>query len=477
MKQEKKATTPQHGHHRIVPVALITLGIPTAIAVVFLLVANILFHDEQPPNDAALRITDRIIADEQNGFFDIQRIDADVASMQTVSTEPLSDDRVDALLRGGAWDQEFVTTISQTYAVAIDDFRAAAKKDLYQDPLTAQPEQLDVTKFPNLSNVRFVAKLVTLQGINKAMSGDVPGGVAEIVDVLHVGQLMESQQQTIIEWLVGSSTKQIGLTALRILAQQTTLTSDQAQAISLAIDVERGTTDGVVSALKTEYAYSRAYGLKQMDLGELFDGYYMVTDTEGNSTPRSTLGNVLSALDQMGVTRFYYWPNQNWRFLVDRRVQDLQEVQVDCAHADLSIRQPEQYSRRTGWGRLIESNSIGKMYADMGNVSFGGLTTRLCNEHLAMSATQAIVALNAYRHDAGSLPASLDVLVPKYLAAAPIDPYNGQELHYNAEKKIVYSVGSNRIDEQGNTANDGVTYMHVDMPWDSMLDPTFSVTP
>ncbi len=62
------------------------------------------------------------------------------------------------------------------------------------------------------------------------------------------------------------------------------------------------------------------------------------------------------------------------------------------------------------------------------------------------------LALERFRIDSGgSVPDSLEALVPRYLAAVPADPFTGQPLRYVRKGKgyVVYSVGENLTDEQG----------------------------
>ena len=53
------------------------------------------------------------------------------------------------------------------------------------------------------------------------------------------------------------------------------------------------------------------------------------------------------------------------------------------------------------------------------------------------------VAVEEFRADTGHTPASLAELVPKYLGAVPIDPFNGEPLKYRlgADSYTIYSVG------------------------------------
>jgi hypothetical protein len=74
-------------------------------------------------------------------------------------------------------------------------------------------------------------------------------------------------------------------------------------------------------------------------------------------------------------------------------------------------------------------------------------------ETLARARVSAVaVAVARYSRDhGGALPVKLQELVPAYLVAPLIDPYNGAELHYRHSQTgyKVYSVGSNREDDVG----------------------------
>ena len=69
------------------------------------------------------------------------------------------------------------------------------------------------------------------------------------------------------------------------------------------------------------------------------------------------------------------------------------------------------------------------------------------NEHLILA-----LALKAHHLDTGDYPARLEDLVPKYLAKVPTDRFAAGPLVYERRDNgyRFYSVGPNRVDEQGN---------------------------
>lgn len=64
----------------------------------------------------------------------------------------------------------------------------------------------------------------------------------------------------------------------------------------------------------------------------------------------------------------------------------------------------------------------------------------------------AAVAVERFKHDTGTLPATLSDLAPQYLASVPIDPLSGRPLLFrsSADGYTIYSVGQNGRDDGGN---------------------------
>jgi hypothetical protein len=110
--------------------------------------------------------------------------------------------------------------------------------------------------------------------------------------------------------------------------------------------------------------------------------------------------------------------------------------------------------------RLLVFNSIQN---DVFNKKRGGVLARMImpafgrimqidSRHLAdLRATQTALAIERYRMAEGHLPESLDNLVPAFLEAVPIDPFDGQSLKYRTLEKgfVVYSIGDDLTDEGG----------------------------
>jgi hypothetical protein len=98
----------------------------------------------------------------------------------------------------------------------------------------------------------------------------------------------------------------------------------------------------------------------------------------------------------------------------------------------------------------IERQYHGAMTSFEANLMQGGLAVN--SIAVARDACAKIaVAMTRYRLDHGSLPKKLDELVPKYMDAIPIDPFDGRSLRLAIKKDnyIIYSVGPDGVDDGG----------------------------
>lgn len=74
------------------------------------------------------------------------------------------------------------------------------------------------------------------------------------------------------------------------------------------------------------------------------------------------------------------------------------------------------------------------------------------------------LALERYRIDHSVYPDSLDQLMPSYLKAVPLDPYDGKPLRYRrlADGVVVYSIGQDGTDDGGVMDRDRYTTVNTD---------------
>ena len=66
---------------------------------------------------------------------------------------------------------------------------------------------------------------------------------------------------------------------------------------------------------------------------------------------------------------------------------------------------------------------------------------------------RAMFGIRRFVAEKKTLPLTLAALTPTYLPQSPVDPFSGEPLSYNLTRRVVYSVGLDRLDEGGHTSN------------------------
>ncbi len=74
--------------------------------------------------------------------------------------------------------------------------------------------------------------------------------------------------------------------------------------------------------------------------------------------------------------------------------------------------------------------------------------------HARFDCTISGLAAERYRLETGELPATIEVLVPKYLDSVPVDPFDGKpmKLAVTEEGIVIYSIDENLVDDGGDVA-------------------------
>jgi hypothetical protein len=77
--------------------------------------------------------------------------------------------------------------------------------------------------------------------------------------------------------------------------------------------------------------------------------------------------------------------------------------------------------------------------------------TKEANNFAYLRTSITAIAVERFRLAHGRLPENLNELVPQFLSAVPIDPFDGQPLRYHrlAKGYVIYSIGSDDHDDGG----------------------------
>ena len=426
------------------------------IAVIIILIAalfslpiflNLFAKDIAPINDSDIRLKVDTVPDGDNAYFDLIKL-------ENVIYEPEGKSLIIFdMIAGRTWDDKLAEEIVSRNAQAFSIFSEAAHKPKFQDPISANPA--DVTPnavLPKLSSWRLMARLSAVKALYLAKQGKDKEAMDEALNSTRIGQKIQESQASFIEYLVAITMKGIGLETVQKILITSKLSSNDLKQYAQGLSNYNNNEDGLINSFKAEY---------QIKL------WYLDAIASGNPEGLNKLvgegasGNPV--LVYMFKDNYYFKPNKTKLLFADYFRANIKKANESCS-AITATDIPRLFP--TNPAKLyVEENAIGKILHDVFVASLTTINTKKCGEDLLVSATQALVAIKAYKSDTNTYPSSLNELVPSYLLSIPQDSFDGKSLKYSAEKKIIYSVGSDMQDSGGGTGDD----------WRTMSDPTFKV--
>jgi hypothetical protein len=439
---------------------LLALGVPILLFGSFLFIANILHHDEGVPDDTKLLLSAVNVSESENAITSLGRASAaleEIDSFSAYTNDQLP--KIRQIISGEVVDAEYADALVKKFSSVITEFTAATKKSVYQSKFGTDPNHLDYKDLTSLSGVQFIARLVGVAALQQANSGKIDQALTSAVGIAKVGHMMELGQGTVIEYLVGSAVKTIGLDTIRTISRQHPISNTTSKKISTELELYRDSREGAIRSLKLEYASSKTFLQKIQTPHNFLDEQGGITyDENGNEmpNPRSITSRFVQVFDELDFTKYYYFPNQTLRYLVEDRLTDIAYAQQPCS---TYVEQPERPTRakRHGIGLILEPNAIGRVISSIGSTVLGGIGRMTCYDELGVRAAQSSLAISAYKVDhTKQLPSSLDALIPNYLSSVPIDPFSGNVLIYYQQNKILYSVGEDHTDTGGSPTTENI---------------------
>lgn len=113
---------------------------------------------------------------------------------------------------------------------------------------------------------------------------------------------------------------------------------------------------------------------------------------------------------------------------------------------------------RNRWSYLADGNYAGKHFHIGWTTSTPTFLSTVMASTAIHHAIQIELALRLYQIDHHQLPASLNDLVPTYLSSVPLDPFSNAPMRWNKGKSLIYSIGTNLVDDDGDVKP--FTYLH-----------------
>jgi len=393
--------------------------VPVLLIVVLVLVFLNASRDIAPPNTADL-VPQRVeVADDENAFthFNAAFAAADV---------PEKDELFHEILDGTKSDPEYVADILARNAEALKLLDRGLACRVYQAPeVHTIDDPLDY-----IMNLRTLSRLLWLKAAHDREAGRWADATTDCRDLLRLGDLAERDAGCFVHYLVGLALLGQGLDASEKLAGSPDVPEEQLQRLAKAL-ADVGPLDrGLVQSLKGEYQMS------SNTVDDLAEGNIHFGEGELKDLPLARVGYV-------------FQPNKTKQLFAEIFRDYLKNVPLPPAQRKFIDIEQWIGHRKNKVAFFLGSNSVGKILVALMCPATEAVLQAGSRRQGNLAATRLIVACRRYEIDHGSLPPTLDSLVPECLDAVPADPYDGKPMRYVRARAIVYSIGKDFADAGG----------------------------
>jgi len=404
--------------------------------------------DDPPPEDADLRITREAIPDEENAFTCFVEAGNAVVWPHDANILPGSTDcPEDRLLHDDvAWDDALAQKTLEANRRALDLWDQGLARPRLQVPeITRMEESMPYT----LGWLALVGP-ISLRSRYLAQTGHAKEAYEEAIKLVTFGHRLQGADSCLFTWAVGTFAKMTGLKRLHLLAAEVPLPPERLRAYGDRLASLGTNTTDMADALRMEY---RMFCNAVDDLS--------TGATSGPGTPSSDLYQFLRNdwLDIAIHSPYHLKPNRTkaiaaayYRSLIEQTSKTALEAQSHLRRLRLDLDRRRAHLSSTV--RLFTPNSAGE------GIFLGVLSLAPTKDHYRhydntdIAATRLVLALRAFEAKNGHLPETLDELVPDFIDAVPLDDFDGKPLRWSKERKILYSVGNNLVDDGGDDERD-----------------------
>jgi hypothetical protein len=408
--------------------------IPLGIFIVILLLYGFLMVRSSIPatvNDKELQFPRASIPAGSNAFDVLQ-----TAASHLWWSEKQSDQLYN-LVRDTNWDDAFAATVLATNREALAGWDAAVKLPDFQ-----VPESNFGALTPYLAQWKQLAQVAEIQENVLLHNGQDKEAFDKILDHVRLGQRMQNAHGPLIDYLVGTAVRSMGLNQMQHWVGKMHLTPNQLQDYirQLGLNPDQESV-AFANTIKAEYQY-------QIGMLDAFRQGKITNSDSGDYHPRA-----MRFMPLLNVSRTKALFAQADLILVK-----------DAPHHYNEAKLPDQDLDQSGPVRMfLSGNSVGQIMYSWTVFSVVTSLAKKSQADVQLQATRTILALRAYQLTNGKLPSDLNALVPEYLDSVPVDDFDGQPLRYSPDRKIVYSVGQNLKDDGGNDSRPGPSKRPLDI--------------
>jgi len=313
-------------------------------------------------------------------------------------------------------DADFIEKFIEGNQQAFYFFEKALELPYFQHPQFQDPEVVSAYPppfFPSLGDFRAIANLNSIKAIYLFNQGREKEAFEQAIKIIKMGQMLQDAPRSdLITCLVAMAIKEIGLYRLRAMLPNTNLSSEILIDYANKLGRFKLNEEGLKNALKMEY-------IMWINILRIYE------------PPRLR-------------SSFLYKPNQIRRIVAEFYRSLLQNVHKN--YAEMQFIRPTPLSLKDF---LLTENLAAEMFLVEVLAGKERVLIFRAREDFSVGGTQLLMALRAYQIETCRLPLSLEELMPQYILALPLDPFDGELIRFSAEKRRLWSVGEGLIDFGG----------------------------
>lgn len=433
-------------------IILVLLGIIIILITIFLyipIILNLFTSDIAPINDSDLKLKKTYVSNEDNAYFDLKKIN------NVIYWPKDKQQKIIDMSNGKTWDDKFAQQLLSQNTQTIQYFHQAIKKTKYQNPEIENLSDINLDNFLSSININDwldVARINAIQSLYILQQGKDKEALDEALNSLKLGQKIQDSQLTLIEYLVASKIKEIGLETIRKIISVSKLPTIELKQYIQKLNEFYENENNLITVLKVEYNIHT----------KLVDEILRKISEKDIKELQKIFKDKKIENFKFLLNNYHFKPNKTKLLFAEYTKSNINKINQSCEKININTKQssPENFLNL-----YLKENAIGKILYYIFATDLNDIITIRCEENLLVGATQIMIAIKAFKNDNNNYPNSLDELVPNYLSFIPKDPFDGKSIKYSNTKKIIYSVGKDLIDSGGSTGN----------YWVKMPDPTFII--
>jgi len=283
-----------------------------------------------------------------------------------------------------------------------------------------------------------MSQLLEIKGHWHLHQGRREEAATACMTLLRFGDMIQRDSYELIDHVVASNLLDVGLNIARIIATDAATPRDAREALRRVLDDIGPFDDTLARSCMAEY----------QKLHHLVDDVSTDMRTRGKTELLAWIG--MDAPPFFLPPGYVFHPNRTRQMVADyyRAMRsNLGKIFAELGPEDYELVADDLESGP--WRRLFRPNAVGLILFSRLMAPLSNVIHRKIHLECDLAATRLLFACIAYREDQGHNPATLDALVPDYIAAVPIDPYDGQPFRYDAARGRLYAVGPNLTDFGG----------------------------